>query len=113
MNTLIAGFASAGSSLNHYLNIFIRQQLVWGFVLGFAAAAFLSLLVMTDNPRALPHLLTRSPSVSFSKLTQRDPHGTFQFSYSAFQREYHRVRLAIYGILAVALIALILSLFRY
>ncbi|MBI5654560.1 hypothetical protein HZC53_02845 [Candidatus Uhrbacteria bacterium] len=91
----------------------IRHQASWGFITGFSTATGLYAFITSENPRNLPAILTKDPQTSFSQLAPRAEGGTFQVSYTAFQREYNRVRLVFYLALFAFLILIAIAMLRY
>jgi hypothetical protein len=113
MENFIFGLQNSAYAIHHTILIIVRHQVVWGVALGIGIATLIHLLVSVEDPRHLPHMLTRSASASFDKLAPRNPDGTYQMSYSHFEHEYNRLRFVFYSAVLVFLIIVCISLLRY
>ncbi len=90
----------------------IHHQLIWGFGLGFLASTFIHLFIATDVPRQIPLMVTKSAPDSFAKIAQRDERGAYIQSYTTFQKEHSRVRVAFYLALNTLLLVVLFALLR-
>ena len=91
----------------------IRHDATWGFITGFTTATGLYALISSENPRNLPTMLTQPASQSFSQLAPRGEKGTFLVSYTAFQREYNRVRIVFYLALFAFMVLIAIAMLRF
>jgi len=91
---------------------FIYNEAVWGFAVGFASATVIYAFFLSENPRFIPLFLTKTASTSFTKVAERDPSGKYLASYTSFQKEYSRVRIAFYFALLAFLLIILVSLLR-
>lgn len=72
---------------------FFYNETARGFLFGFAAATLFYALLVSDKPGNIPLILTQPISATFTKLAKRDSEGRFTTSFTAFQKEYARVRI--------------------
>ncbi|MBU1167126.1 hypothetical protein KKC60_01815 [Patescibacteria group bacterium] len=113
MDNFIFSLQNIAYNINITISALLRHQLIWGFALGFAASTLIHLFVITSNPRMLPTLITKKPAESFASLSTRNKKGTYDVPYSAFKREYDRVRIVLYSVLLAFLVVVIIALVRY
>lgn len=92
----------------------IRHQLVWGFCLGLLASTCIHALVISKNPRHIPHMIYHQDSKHiFYKLHHPQKDGTYKRSFEDFQRKHHHVRSMFFGLFVVLLLIAIGALLRY
>ncbi len=113
MDNFIATIQSVAYAIKVTSLGIVRHDASWGFVTGFCTATGLYAFITSENPRNLPSILTKDPQTSFSQVAPRGDSGTFLLSYTAFQREYNRVRIVFYLALFAFLILIGISLLRY
>ncbi|MBI4253069.1 hypothetical protein HY623_02745 [Candidatus Uhrbacteria bacterium] len=112
MENVIYGIQALGRSVSVTVIALLHHQLIWGFGLGFLASTFIHLFIVTDIPRAIPLMVTKSAPDSFQKIASRDEHGSYTQSYTTFQKEHSRVRIAFYLALNTLLLVILLALLR-
>ena len=113
MDNLLFGLQGIAFSMRQTLLALIQNQLVWGFVLGFAGSTIIHLLVSTEQPRHIPHVLTKGISNAFTKVAQRNTAGMFLTSYTKFEQEYHQIRALAYTVILAFLGVMTIALLRY
>lgn len=113
MDNFIASLQSVAYAIKVTSLGIVRHDATWGFVTGFSTATGLYAFITSENPRNLPAILTKDPQTSFSQLAPRETGGTFEVSYTSFQREYNRVRIVFYLALFAFLILIAIALLRY
>lgn len=112
MNTFVLALESVGHAIRVTFVSLAYHDATWGFLTGFATATGLYAIITSENPRHWPSMLTKSPHESFQSSAKRAPDGSFLVSYTAFQREYNRVRTVFYLAFLALLIVVIISLLR-
>lgn len=113
MQNFLFGLQNMGYSLQLTVGLLLRQQLIWGFLLGFAASTLVHFIIISDHPEYIRYILTHSAPESFLRLTERNPNGTYTLSYSYFRREHNRVRLVFYSTIGVFLVVVAIALLKY
>lgn len=113
MDTVIPALQSVGHAIHLTLVEIALQDATWGFVTGFLAATGIFAVITSENPSHLPILLTRSEYASFNQVAPRSEDGRFTASYTAFEREYNRVRIVFYLALFAFLVVVAIALLRY
>jgi hypothetical protein len=113
MNNFLAGVKSVAYSMNVSIQAMIRQQIVWGIVMGFALSTMIHVIIASENPRHVPHMLAHNKQAAFQKLAQKNAEGGYTTSYLQFQREFNRVRIVFYTALAAFLIVVLIGLLQY
>ena len=66
-----------------------------------------------EQPKHIPHILTKEKMKAFSSLATRDQSGTYSASYSKFDHEYHYIRSLFYTVLLSFLVVMIIATIRY
>lgn len=111
MENFIYGIQSAGETMRLTFLALIHHPIMWGFGFGFLASTFIHLFIITDIPHTIPTMVTNSATESFRKIVQKDAGESYTPSYTAFQKEHTRVRIAFYlavtAFLGVAILALL------
>jgi len=111
MDNFFSALLSVGHALRTTLLGLALQDATWGFLAGFLATTGIFAVILSENPRHIPILLSSSAQDSFLRLAARDADGQFCISYTSFQREYNRVRiafyLAVFALLVIAIIAMV------
>jgi hypothetical protein len=113
MDNLLPALQSVGHTIRITFRAIAMHDASWGFLTGFFTATGLFAVIMSENPRHLPILLTKSSQKSFEMLAARDIQGTFCASYTSFQREYNRVRSIFYLSLLAFFVVVSIALLRY
>lgn len=113
MENFLYGLSSIARGMQHSIFAMFEHQLVWGFALGFAASTIIHILVTSDQPRHIPHMLTKDKFAAFGKISPKAPDGTFLMSYSKFEHEYHHIRALSYTVLMAFLVVMIIATVRY
>ena len=113
MSNGILGLQSIGRMISFTFNSIMMDSGVSGFLIGFLSAGIVAILLISEHPGRVPIILTRSPSASFTHLHTRGNKGTYMVSYSAFQHEYNRVRIAFYVTFSVFLIVIAIAMWKY
>ncbi len=110
MENFIFGLQSAGETLRLTTLALVRHPILWGFGIGFLSSTFIHLFIVTDVPHTIPTMVTNTAAESFRKIVKKDDSGSYAPSYTAFQKEHARVRIAFYlavtaflGVTALAL----------
>lgn len=111
MENFIYGLQSTGEAIRLTTLALIHHPIMWGFGFGFLVSTFIHLFIITDIPRTIPTMVTNSAAESFQKIVRKDEGGSYAPSYTAFQKEHARVRIAFYlvvtaflGVTALALL---------
>lgn len=112
MDNFIQGVQAAAFTIRITFYSFILNEGVWGFGVGFATATIIYAFFLSENPRYIPLFLTKTAPISFSRVAERDPGGKFLESYTSFQKEYSRVRIAFYFALLAFLLIILVALLR-
>lgn len=112
MDNFIFGIQALGRSVSTTVVALMNHPLVWGFGFGFLASTFIHLFIVTDVPHQIPMMVTKSASDSFAKIAQRDDRGAYTQSYTTFQKEHSRVRIAFYLALNTLLLVVLFALLR-
>lgn len=112
MENLVYGIQALGRSVSVTVVALLHHQLMWGFGLGFLASTFIHLFVVTDVPRQIPLMVTKSASDSFQKIAIRDESGSYAQSYTTFQKEHSRVRVAFYLALNTLLLVILFAILK-
>ena len=113
MDNFSSAVLSVGYAIRATLLALIRADATWGFFAGFLITTGLYAIIMSDNPRHIPLMLSKSAQDSFAEIHERGDDGRFCISYTAFQREYNRVRTAFYLALFALLVMVIVAMFRF
>lgn len=113
MDNFFFGLHSLGFGMYHNIIIILQHQLVWGFVLGFAASTIVHLLVSTEQPKHIPHMLTKTLPGAFLEIAPKNSKGTYELSYTKFEHEYHHVRAIFYSVILAFLIVMAIAMVRY
>lgn len=113
MDNFIYGLQAVGHSIPLTLAIIVRNQLIWGFSLGFFVSTVIHVLIIANNPRQITAILTTNPAQSFHVLTPRQADGTYKMSYANFLKEHNRIRSALYIAIFVFIFVIILAMFKY
>ncbi len=113
MENFIYGLSAFAYSIRLTILSLLRHQLIWGFAIGFFVSTIIHLFVATDAPRTIPTIITKRPEESFTKFAARSPEGTYLSSFTAFQKEYNRVRVVFYSMLLALLLVILTLLIRF
>lgn len=113
MENFLFGLSGLARGLQHSIFAIFQHQLVWGFALGFAASTIIHVVVTAEQPRHIPHMLTKNKLSAFEKISPKDPDGTFLMSYTKFEHEYHHVRALAYVVLLALLMIMLIATIRY
>ncbi len=100
--------ASAWLGFTHTISVLVHHQATIGFFLGFIVSTIIHLVIMSDNPGRIPHLVTKSLEDSYEHLNPLDPTHPDHKPLHQFKHEYHRVRFSVFGILLFILIGAVL-----
>ncbi len=90
-----------------------RHDASWGFVSGFLTATGLYAIITSENPSHVPTMLLNTEHESFNRIAPREPNGRIVVSYTAFQREYNRVRVLFYLALLAFLLIVVIAMLRF
>lgn len=112
MENFLFGIESIGDNINDTTIALLRHPLVWGFVLGFGASALVHFFVVVEKPGTLPKMLSKKPADVFQEIQQMNKDGTYDVSYSKFQREVNRVRIIFYSVVLAFLVVVIITLLQ-
>lgn len=112
MENFIFGVQALGLSIRMTVIALINHPLMWGFGFGFLTSTIIHLFITTDVPRAIPLMMTRGVAESFQKIAPRDEKGAYELSYTAFQKEHSRVRIAFYSAFLAFLVVIGITLLR-
>ena len=113
MNNFFLGLASIWNNIASTAVTLFHQPLVWAFAGGFAASTMVHLMVISDHPKRIPHILTKSPEKSYEHLNPKDPdHANFK-SFYHFLLEYNRVRIVALSTLLIIILLLIMVLLNF
>lgn len=112
MDNIIFGIQAIGRSVSATTVALISHPLIWGFGIGFLASTSIHLFIVTDVPHAIPLMVTKGAPESFKRIARRDERGAYTQSYTTFQKEHSRVRIAFYLALNTLLLVILFSLLR-
>lgn len=105
MDNFIFGLQNLWSNIGNTALQLFQHQLVWGFAIGFVVSTIVHLLIMSDHPKRIPHILTKSLRDSYKHLNPKDSKAKHYKSLHHFKLEYHRVHistlLTIFAMMAV------------
>mgnify|MGYP001579194709 CR=1 FL=1 len=107
------GIKALAYSIAFTVYAFLHHPVLWGFAIGFGASTLIHAFIVSDNPRAIKHILTKPAPDSFKRVAPRLADGTYCIPYSQFQREYNRVRIVFYSAFLVFLGVIGIALLRY
>lgn len=113
MDNFFFGLQSIAFNMRQTILALIQNQIVLGFVIGFAGSTIIHLIVSTEQPSHIPHMLTKEISSAFTKVAKRDTSGMFLTSYTKFEQDYHRTRALIYTVILAFLGVMTIALIRY
>lgn len=113
MENFVFGIQALGLSVSVTVVALMNHPLVWGFGFGFLASTFIHLFIVTDVPHAIPLMVTKGAPESFKRIAQRDKSGSYLQSYTTFQKEHSRVRIAFYLALNTLLLVILFALLRW
>ena len=89
----------------------LTHNITLGFAFGFLAATGIYIFLLAEEPSHIPLMLVHKPNVCFEKIAVKSDNGTFQTSYTEFQKTYAKVKILIYSailaFLALAFLILI------
>lgn len=112
MDNIVFGIQALGRSVSMTLMALLYHPLMWGFGLGFLASTFIHLFIVTDVPHAIPLMVAKGAPESFQRIARRDEKGAYTQSYTTFQKEHSRVRIAFYLALNTLLLVILFALLR-
>lgn len=112
MENFFYGLQSSGETLRLTTLAVIRHPMIWGFGVGFLVSTCMHLFIATDIPHTIPTMVRNTAAESFRKITGKDEAGVYIQSYTAFQKEHNRVRIAFYVAVTVFLLVAALALAR-
>jgi len=107
------GLQNIAGNISQSARILIHNQLFVGFIAGFIVAAIMYLFIITENPHHVPTMLLNSKSDSFQKISDRTVEGKFVSSYTAFEKDFNRLRLVVYSLFLVFLTVVSISIAFY
>jgi hypothetical protein len=113
MDNLFFGLQSIAINMRQTILALIQNQIIWGFIIGFGGSTVVHLLVSTEQPKHIPHILTKEVSSAFNKVAKRNSSGMFLTSYTKFEQDYHRTRALAYTVILAFLAIMIIALLRY
>lgn len=113
MDNFLEGLQSAGHLISLSFMTVVHHDATWGFLTGFTMATGFYAVIVSENPRHLPIILTKPPAASFQKINRREQNSGYQVSYTAFQHEYNRVRIVFYVAVAALLAVVAVALLKY
>ncbi len=89
----------------------IFHEITLGFGFGFLAATGIYVILLAEEPAHIPLILAHKPNVCFEKIASRSENGTYQTSYTEFQKMYDKIKVLVYSsILAFLVLASIVLL---
>lgn len=112
MENFIFGIQALSITIKPILLAVVNHPLMWGFGLGFLASTMIHLFIITDIPHAIPVMVRKGPIESFQKIAPKNTKGDYLISYTDFQKEHVRVRIAFYLTILAFLVIVILALLR-
>lgn len=92
MNNIFFAIQNIAINIQHTILLFFKQQITWGFVLGFFTATMIHLFVISDNAAHLRTVIRHDPGEAFTKMSEQSKEGTFHSSFFQFKKEYDRIR---------------------
>lgn len=113
MENFAFGIKALAYSIALTISALLHHPMLWGFAIGFSASTLIHAFIVSDNPRAIPQMLTKPAPDTFKRISPRLPDGTYCIPYSQFQREYNRVRVAFYSAFLAFLAVISIALLRY
>ncbi|MBI2484450.1 hypothetical protein HYV71_04680 [Candidatus Uhrbacteria bacterium] len=112
MENFFFGIQGSSTTIKPILLAVINHPLLWGFGLGFLASTMIHLFIITDIPHAIPLMVRKGPIESFQRIAPKNAKGDYLISYTDFQKEHLRVRIAFYLTILAFLLVVILALLR-
>ncbi|MBI4250219.1 hypothetical protein HY622_01375 [Candidatus Uhrbacteria bacterium] len=112
MDNFIYGIHAVSTTIKPIVFAVVNHPLMWGFGLGFLASTMIHLFIVTDIPHAIPVMVRKGPIESFQKVAPKNEKGDYLISYTDFQKEHLRVRIAFYLTILAFLFVVILALLR-
>lgn len=109
---MIFGLQALGRSISTTVVALVNHPLMWGFGIGFFSSTLIHLFIVTDVPHQIPFMVTRGAPESFQRIARRAENGAFLQSYTTFQKEHSRVRIAFYLALNTLLLVVLFALVR-
>lgn len=113
MDNFIFGLQAVSHSAPLTMVTIIRNQLIWGFSLGFFVSTVIHILIIANNPKQITAVLTANPAQSFQNLAPRQANGTYKMSYANYLKEHARIRSALFVAIFVFIFITILAMFKY
>lgn len=113
MDNFFFGLQSIAINMRQTLLALIQNQIIWGFIIGFAGSTIIHLFISTEQPKHIPHILTKEVSSAFTKVAKRNASGMFLTSYTKFEQDYHRTRALAYTVILAFLAVMVIALVRY
>ena len=113
MSNLIFGLENMWMSLVNTGRDLIESQITWGFAFGFMASTVIHLLVISDHPKRIPHIVSKSLKDSYQHLNPEDSLAPGYKTLDHFKREYHRVRIVVASTSLILAVIIILAVVRW
>ncbi|PJC37023.1 hypothetical protein CO046_02875 [Candidatus Peregrinibacteria bacterium CG_4_9_14_0_2_um_filter_53_11] len=111
MNNVLFGVQNVGHNISFTLTSLLNSRMVWGFALGFLISTIVHVLVITERPRTIPTMITRSLEESYKQLNPGDTSHPEHRSIHIFGHEYRRVRRGV--LLMGVAVAIVIGVFFY
>ncbi|MBI4272962.1 hypothetical protein HY621_03870 [Candidatus Uhrbacteria bacterium] len=112
MENFIFGMQGLAHTIRPTVVAVINHPLMWGFGIGFLASTCIHLFIITDIPHAIPTMLSKGLAESFQKIAPRGERGEYLLSFTEFQKDHARVRIAFYLALSTFLFVVALALLK-
>lgn len=113
MDNFLEALQAAGHLIRITFMTVVRHDATWGFLTGFTMATGFYALIVSEDPRHLPVILTKPTVASFQTINRREDNFGYQVSYTAFQREYNRVRIVFYVAVAAFLAVVTVAILKH
>ncbi len=105
------GVQAALVSVVDTLRVITRFPLFIGFIIGFGVASVIHAMLSAEHIRFVPAMVLSDPSVSFPQVYPAGHGGTFDHSYTAYEKNVKRMKAIFYGIALLIIILLMLATF--
>lgn len=90
MDNLLFGIEADLRSVYYTTLAMLRHPIIWGFLLGFAFSTLIHMLIMVEQAKHLPHILTKKVDHAYDHL--KEHHG-LSHSLGEFTRHHKKIRL--------------------
>lgn len=110
---IIYGLHSIFQNISITFSSVVHHPLMWGVGLGFLISTAIHAFVVAENPRQFSTIMLQESTSAFTKLSPRLADGTYCFTFSEFQKQYNKVRVAFYSAVMGLLIAITAAVIKF